>query len=154
MLCVCCISNYSWCNKNKQLIWDTFKFQSLLVKNLQCLSWFMIFLFSFWISAYVSNVYSFIPTSLNIILLEFATNFRLLIVRLQNGRVFSVKRRIWLVIKPIFVVLNMKIWVVFEANKGQPCTLHQSNITWPGCGGFLYKKQVVQKSKWNTGCVY
>lgn len=87
-------------------------------------------------------VCSFIPTSLNFILLEFATNFRLLIARLQNGRGFSVKRRIWLVIKPIFVVLNMMIWVVFEANKGQPCTLHQSNITWPGCGGFLYKNEL------------
>lgn len=60
--------------------------------NLQCMSWFMIFLFSFWISADVSFLYvcSFIPTSWNFILLEFATNFRLLIARLQNGRGFSV----------------------------------------------------------------
>lgn len=60
--------------------------------NLQCLSWFIIFLFSFWIPADVSFLYvcSFIPTRLNFILLEFATNFRLLIARLQNGRGFSV----------------------------------------------------------------
>lgn len=56
------------------------------------LQWFMIFLFSFWISADVSFLYvcSFIPTSLNFILLEFAINFQLLMARLQNGRGFSV----------------------------------------------------------------
>lgn len=112
--------------------------------NLQCLSWFMIFPFSFWISADVSFLYvcSFIPTSLNCILLEFATNFRLLIARLQNGRGFRVKWRIWLVIKPIFVVLNMKIWVVFEANKGQPCTLHQSNILGLAVEAFFIKNKL------------
>lgn len=146
MCCACCISNYSWCNKNKQLIWDTFSFQCLLDKNklLQCLSWFMTFLFTFWITADVSflNVCSFIPTSLNCTLLKCATNLWSLIAKLKNGRAFSVKWRFWLAIKPIFVVLNIKIWVVFVANRGQPCILHKSYLTWLALEALLIKNKL------------